>query len=98
MANARRRAGFAQKTKLSRFITDILFADDLQCHRALEIDVECFVSDAHGTATQLDWRAIRLQDQFVVLKSSLDQLGDRSNQSQLRSGFLVRGVLRSDRP
>ena len=28
MAEARRRAGFAQETKLSRFVTEVSFADD----------------------------------------------------------------------
>ena len=54
MTNARRRAGFAQKTKPRRFVTEISLADDFQCHGASQIDVERFVSDTHRTATQLD--------------------------------------------
>ena len=45
MAKTRRRARFAQKTKPSRFVTEIFFVDDFQCHRASQIDVERFVSD-----------------------------------------------------
>jgi hypothetical protein len=45
VTNARRRAGFAQKAKSRRFITDILLADDFQRHGAAQIDVERFVSD-----------------------------------------------------
>src|SRR6516162_5006876 len=63
------RAGFAQKTKPRRFITEISFADDLQGHRASEIDVERFVSDPHCTATQLDRFAVFARYQLVVLKS-----------------------------
>ena len=69
MADARRRAGFAQKTKPRRFITEILFADDFQCHRAVQIDVKRFVSDSHRTATQLDRFPVFARHQFIVLKS-----------------------------
>jgi len=54
MPNTGRRAGFAQKTKSGRLITEISLADDFQCHGAAEIDVERFISYAHRTATQLD--------------------------------------------
>ena len=54
MTHAGRRTGFAQETKPRRFVTEILFADDFQCHGASQIDVERFVSYAHRTATQLD--------------------------------------------
>src|ERR1700757_3125694 len=70
MPQPRRCAGFAQKTKLRRFITEIPFADDLQRHRASEIDVERLVSDPHRTATQLDRFPIFARHQLVVLKSS----------------------------
>jgi len=45
----------AQKTKPRRFITEILFADDLQCNRASEVDVERLVCHPHRTAK---WRLI----------------------------------------
>src|SRR5262249_7785678 len=54
VTDARRCARLAQKPKPRRFITEILFADDLQRHWASEIDVEGFVSDPHSPATQLD--------------------------------------------
>ena len=54
MAHTRRRAGFAQETKARRFVTEILLADDFQCHGASKIDVERFVGYAHRAATQLD--------------------------------------------
>src|SRR5271165_1939407 len=69
MPQFRCRTGFAQKTKSSRFVTEIFFADDLQCHRALQIDIERFVSDSHCTATQLDWIPVTAPQQFIVLKS-----------------------------
>ena len=69
MTNARRRAGFAQKTKPRRFITEISLADDFQCHGAVQIDVERFVSDAHRTATQLDRFPVFALHQFVMLKA-----------------------------
>ena len=68
MPQPRRRAGFAQKTKPRRFISEILFADDLQRHWALEIDVECLLSDPHRTATQLERLAVFVRHQFVMLK------------------------------
>jgi hypothetical protein len=52
VTNARRRAGFAQKAKPRRFITEISLTDDFQCHGAVQIDVDRFVSDPHRTATQ----------------------------------------------
>src|SRR5262245_15519172 len=62
-------AGFAQKTKPRRFITEILFADDFQRHRALEINVERLVSDPHRTATQLERLAVFVRQQLIMLKS-----------------------------
>src|SRR6516162_6139981 len=52
MTNTGRRAGFAQKTKLRRRVTEIFIADDFQSHRAAQIDVERLVSNAHRTATR----------------------------------------------
>src|SRR6516165_4128199 len=69
MPNTGRRPGFAQKAKPRRFISEILFTDDFQSHRASQIDVERFVSDPHRTATQLDRFAIFARYQLVVLKS-----------------------------
>ena len=69
MSNAGRRAGLAQKTKPRRFITEISLADDFQCHRAVQIDVERLVSDAHCTATQLDRFPVFARHQFIMLKS-----------------------------
>src|SRR5271165_5604996 len=69
MPNAGRRTRLAQKAKPRRFIPEILFADDLQSHRASEIDVERFVSDPHRTATQLDRFPVFARNQFIVLKA-----------------------------
>src|SRR6516162_8468087 len=69
VTNARRRAGFAQKTKPRRFITEIPLADDLQRHGAVQIHVERLVSDAHRPATQLDWFPVFGHHQSVMLKS-----------------------------
>src|SRR5271166_5830974 len=64
-----RPAGFAQKTKPRRFITEISFADDFQCHWAVQVDVERLVSDRHCTATQLHRFPVFAGDQLIVLKS-----------------------------
>src|SRR5271165_62446 len=69
MPQLRRCAGLAQKTNPRRFITEIFFADDFQCHGAVQIDVERLVSDAHGTATQLDRSPVCARHQFIMLKS-----------------------------
>src|ERR1700746_313921 len=69
MPQPRRCAGFAQETKPRRFITEILFADDLQRHWASEIDVERLVSDSHRSATQLHRVAVFARHELVVLKS-----------------------------
>src|SRR5271166_234135 len=69
MPHTRRRAGFAQKTKSRRLITEISLADDFQCHGAVQIDVDCFVSDPHCTATQLDRCPVCTLHQFVMLKT-----------------------------
>ena len=69
MPQPRCRPGFAQKPQASRFITETLFTDDLQRHRALEIDVERFVSNPHRPATQLERLAVFVRHQLVVLKS-----------------------------
>src|SRR5215467_12804750 len=62
------RPGLAQKPQASRFITEILFTDDLQRHRASEIDVERFVSNPHRAATQLDGFPVFARHQLVVVK------------------------------
>src|SRR6516225_4553987 len=69
VTNARRRAGFAQKSKPRRFITEILFANDLQRNRASEIDVERFVSEPHSPATQLDRLPVFARHQFIMVKA-----------------------------
>src|SRR5215831_9720853 len=69
MPNAGRRTRLAQKAKPRRFIPEIVFTDDLQRHRASEIDVERFVSDPHRAATQLDRFPAFARYQLVVLKS-----------------------------
>src|SRR6516164_3599014 len=60
---------FAQETKPRRLITQVSFANNLQRHRASEIDVERFVSNPHRTATQLDRFAVFIRRQLVVLKA-----------------------------
>ncbi len=65
MPQPRRRTGFPQKPKSRRLITEIFFADDFRCHGAVEIDVECFVSDPHRTATQLDRLPVVTRHQFI---------------------------------
>ena len=64
VADAGRCTRFAQKTKPSRFVTEISFADDFQCHGALQIDIERFVSNAHRTATQLERFPVFALDKF----------------------------------
>src|SRR5271165_5499259 len=69
MPNTGGRTRLAQKTKPRRFIPEVFFVDDLQCHRAVQIDVERLVGDAHRTPTQLDRFPVFVLDQFIVLKS-----------------------------
>src|SRR5260370_13955292 len=69
MPQPRRRTGFPQKTKARRFVVEISCADDLQRHRAAQIDIERFVSDAHCSATQLNRLPVFARHQLVVLKS-----------------------------
>src|SRR6516165_6076887 len=69
MPNAGRCTRLAHKAKPRRFITQISLADDFQCHRAMQIDVERLVSNAHRTATQLDGFAVFARHQFIMLKA-----------------------------
>ena len=69
MTDARRRTRFPQETKPRRFVTEILFADDFQCHGAAQIDVECLVGDAHRTATQLERFSVLVQHYFIVFEA-----------------------------
>src|ERR1700752_4977471 len=69
MAHLCCRARFPQKPQPGRFITKISLADDFQRHRASQIDVERFVSDTHGAATQLDWFPVFACQQFIMLKA-----------------------------
>src|SRR6267143_7057453 len=68
MTDAGRRARLAQKAKPSRFITEISLADDFQCHRAVQIDIDGFVSHSHGAAAKLDRFPILTRHQLIVLK------------------------------
>src|SRR5271157_4704424 len=69
MTNAGRRTRFTQKTKPRRFIPEVFFADDFQCHRAVQMDVERLVGDSHRTAPQLDRFPVCARHQFIMLKS-----------------------------
>src|SRR5580704_16011670 len=69
VTDARRRAGFTQKAKSCRFVTEVSLTDDFQCHWAAQIDVERFVSDPHRAATQLDRFPVFARHQFIMLKS-----------------------------
>jgi hypothetical protein len=69
MPNTGRRAGLAQKTKPRRFIREVSLADDFQHHGAEQIDLERLVSDADGTATQLNRFSAFTRHQLAVLKS-----------------------------
>jgi hypothetical protein len=57
-----------KKTKPSRLIPEISFADDFQRHRTTQINVERPVGDAQGAATELDCSALCIQHQVVILK------------------------------
>src|SRR5271165_5839241 len=69
MPKPRRCAGLTEKTQPRRFIPEVFFVDDLQCNRAVQIDVERLVGDSHRTATQLDRFPVFTLYQFIVLKS-----------------------------
>src|SRR6516165_11949844 len=47
MAHLRRCPGLAQETELSRFVTQISFANDLEGYGASQIHIEGLVGDAH---------------------------------------------------
>src|SRR5580704_17090526 len=70
MTNAGCCARLAQKTKARQLVTEIAFANNLQGHRATQINVERLVGDAHSAATQLDRSAIIVQHQFIILESA----------------------------
>src|SRR5215510_3253525 len=63
------RPRLAQKAKPRRFITKVSLANDFQCHGTTQIDIERLVSDAHRTATQLDWFPVVARHQFIMLKA-----------------------------
>src|SRR5271156_398096 len=63
------RPGLTQETNPRRIITQVSLADDLQCHYAVQIDVERFVSDPHRAAAQLERFPVFAHHQLVVLKS-----------------------------
>src|SRR5258708_1981887 len=69
MPQPRRGAGFTQKAKPRRFVTEVSLSNDFQCHWAVQIDVERLVGDPHCTATQLDRFPVFALHQFVMLKS-----------------------------
>src|SRR5271165_3718922 len=69
VANARRYTGFAQKPKPGGFITQVSLADDLQCHEAVQIDVERLVSHPHRATTQFERFPVFAHHQLVVVKS-----------------------------
>ena len=54
MAEAGGHARFSHETRPSRFIANILFVDDLEGYRAMQIDIKGLVGNAHGAATQFD--------------------------------------------
>jgi transposase len=68
LANAGGGARLAQETKPGRFVTHISVANDLQGHRAPQVNVKRLVSDAHCSATQLDRSAMLIYHHLIVLK------------------------------
>ena len=69
MAQPRSCACFAEKAKPCRFVTEVSLTDDLQSHRAAQIDIERLVRDPHRTATQLNRLPVLASRQLVVIKS-----------------------------
>src|SRR5262249_31194446 len=68
VVKARGCTGLAQKPTADRFVADISFADHLKGYGTSEIDIERFVSDAHGATSQLDRSTLFIQHQLIVLK------------------------------
>ena len=93
MAKTRRSARFAQKAKPGRFITKILVVDDFQRHRTSKIDVERFVGDSHGTATQLDRFPLFVENQFIMLESARYAGGCYLSVAWFRRRFVGLGLL-----
>ena len=75
MPDARRRSRLPQKTKPCHLIAKISFADDFQCHGAVQIDVDRLVSDPHRTATQLNRFPVFVLQKFIIIKPVYFQLG-----------------------
>src|SRR5271156_4176283 len=63
------RPGLTQETNPRRIITQISLADDLQCHYAVQIDVERLVSDPHRATAQLERFPVFPFHQVIVFKS-----------------------------
>ena len=84
MAHLRRCPGLAQETELSRFVTQISFANDLEGYGASQIHIEGLVGDAHCPTTQLDWSAIRIQHHLIVL-----EMGEHATQRQPPQRWLL---------
>jgi len=55
VTKAGRRAGFAQKTKPRRFITEISLTNNFQGHWAVQIDIERLISDSHFLNSDTGW-------------------------------------------
>ena len=77
MTKTGRRARLTQKMKPRRLVSEISFANDLQGHGASQIDVECFVSDTHRAAPQLDRFPVFAVHQLIMLQASRYQFGLR---------------------
>lgn len=65
MADAGRWARFAQETKPRRFVTEIFFANDFQCHGASKIHVERFKGDPIAPRPN---STISAYDKLIMLK------------------------------
>ena len=71
MAETCRHTGFAQKTSSSRLVTKKSLVDDFQCDRALQVNVDRFVSDPHRSATQLDEFTVFGLQNFIMFEALL---------------------------
>jgi hypothetical protein len=69
-------ASLSDKPPARRFVTDQSSAHNFQCHGTLKIDINRFVSDSHGTATQLKWPTVSAGQDLVMFEL---KLGRRKN-------------------
>jgi hypothetical protein len=63
--------GFSYKPEAGRVVADEPSVDDLQGHRALQMDIKGFVGGCHCPVAKLDRRSVFILENPVVFKTTL---------------------------